>query len=133
MTGCLGSFPDTIELHVINMPEANHPVCTNGLKTTFRAGSLLMDEIVPLGGYEVLEAASPADAPAGTIVSLEAWCYGENNQELGYYRLEKPWHASTANWFINVYSSLPPDNREICLAGTEERGAAPCVFSGLLE
>lgn len=92
-----------------------------------------MDEIVPLGGYEVLEAASPADAPAGTIVSLEAWCYGENDEELGYFRLKRAWRASVANWAIFVHLPLPQNDREICLAGTEERGAVPCVSSGLLE
>lgn len=133
VTGCLGSLPDTVQLHIVNDPDPGHPVCAGGLKTTFRLGSLLMDDTAPLKDSKLLQAVRPADAPQGAIVSLEAWCYSEASEELGYFKLEKPWHASVANWFINVYSSLPPEDREICLVGTEERGAAPCVSSGLLE
>ena len=92
-----------------------------------------MNTLASLKGYEFLEEDRPADAPAGAVVTLEAWCFGKNDQELGYFKLEKPWHASVANWAIFVHSPLPPDNRETCLVGTEERGAVPCVSSGLLE
>lgn len=92
-----------------------------------------MDDTAPLRDYKLLEADRPANAPAGTVVTLEAWCYGANGEETGYLRLEKPWHASVANWAIFVHSPLPQNNRETCLVGTEERGAVPCVSSGLLE
>lgn len=86
-----------------------------------------------LGIINALMQTAPPTPRRGTTVSLEAWCYGENDEELGYFKLEKPWHASVANWAIFVHSPLPQSNRETCLVGTEERGAAPCVSSGLLE
>ena len=131
MTSCLGSLPDTIELHISNIPDSSQTVCTGGLRTTFRVGSLFMNDTAPANDYLVLEKKRPSDAPAGAIATVEVWCYGENKQEVGYFKLEKPWHVSVANWAIFVHPSL--ENRETCLVGTEERGAAPCVFSGLLE
>lgn len=92
-----------------------------------------MSQTVAPGEYELLEADRPADAPSGTTVSLEAWCYGENDEELGYFRLEKPWFGSVANEAIFVYSPAYLEERETCLTGTEERGEVPCVFSGLLK
>lgn len=77
-----------------------------------------MSHIVAFGEYELLEADRPADAPSGTTVSLEAWCYGESD-ELGYFRLEKPWFGSVANEAIFVRPPVPPEERETCLTGTE--------------
>jgi hypothetical protein len=92
-----------------------------------------MSQTVAPGEYELLEADRPADAPNGTTVSLEAWCYGERDEELGYFRLTKPWFGSVANAAIFVRPPVPSGERETCLTGTEERGEVPCVSSGLLK
>ena len=133
LAGCAKSFPDSVWMQVTNGPQPNYSNCVGGLKATFQAGSLFLDATVPISDVKNLMVARPTDAPEGTIVTLEAWCYGEDNQELGYFKLKRAWHASVANQSIFIYAPLPPDNRETCLVGAEERGAVPCVSSGLLD
>ena len=131
LTACLGGLPEVVRLQVINFPEPNQGSCDGSLQAALSVGSLFLESEASFRDVATAEAGRLADARAGTIATIEAWCYGANNQEVGYFKLEKPWHASVANWDIFVHPSL--ENRETCLVGTEERGAAPCVSSGLLE
>lgn len=134
LSACTRPLPSVVELHIANVEvsTSDQQACMGGLSVSFRAGSLVMNHTVAPNESEILKQNRPADAPNGTTVSLEAWCYGETD-ERGYFRLERPWFGSVANEAVFVRPPVPPEKRETCLTGTEERGEAPCVSSGLLK
>ena len=82
--------------------------------------------IVPLG-KDYTENKLRGSINQGDRVRAEAWCYGTAGEEIGYVVAEGvlvPSYSVTVN-YLEPYTS--------CLKGTEVRGKAPCIQSGIIK
>jgi hypothetical protein len=140
LSSCRPSFAGVIGLWVNNNSEffnyeSSHKTCQGGLKGRFEVGSLFLESpLVAAGELYEEEKERPVDAPEWAQTEAEAWCYDEAGEEIGYIRVSRRWHAAHVN---GVFFFGPPvvgaEPVIRCFDAVEERGEAPCVFSGMLE
>ena len=137
-SGCnyLPSLPDVIALKVFNQNfDGAFITCAGGLEGSFTVGSLQLQTPKVAAGeeFEVSEL-RPEDAPSGAKAVAEATCYGAQGQEIGYSRVEAPWHeAHTNGVYIHGAVTSLHTNPTACLPAIEVRGDPPCIDSSLLE
>lgn len=135
------SLPDTVHLSIHNngYPDYDDPhVCQGSLKVTLRLGSLVLQGNVPPNGADSVQtfyAKHPDDAPVGTLMTVEAWCFEADGTEKGYAKVARNWHTGAIPTVVVEVPYLPPGESfgSHCLPTQERRGLAPCIISDLLE
>ena len=110
--------------------------CTGGLKARIDVqGGGAETPVVPHrspGGvsFEML-----ASAPAGTVMTTEAWCYGEDDAEVAYARVTRS-YTDTFDAQVLVLAPSPFRKwtlRDGCLALTQRRGPLICFSAPIYE
>lgn len=116
---------------------ANFPVektlCLGGLKsnsgvvdTAVRAKSPL----VPPGESDFAQFLMPGSASNGAEIIVEAWCYGEAGEEVGYTRVTGGYRYGQPT---GIYTAAPLRNTPTspnCKEPVERRGEQMCIGSG---
>jgi hypothetical protein len=77
--------------------------------------------------YEQFDHNSKSGAP----VVFEAWCYGENDVELGYIRVDTQISSvyTSDTGYVAVFPPLEPSANFACVSATEKRGEkTPCMI-----
>jgi hypothetical protein len=136
LSGCYRAQP-TVR-HLVNNIPADKTLCLGGLRASSGAnnagaesGLVLPGEWGGNGGNALMEWQLPEGTRPGTLVTAEAWCYGEEGEEIGYtrvtgrYRYGRPASIST----YPPRSDNPPNTD--CHTPTEQRGLLICTHSSL--
>ena len=135
LVGCNIRPPFTVFLAADNTIHTDQPVtivCTGGIKTRLTVQDRTAE--TPLASpsdSQVVQFMMPGSAPARTVMTTEAWCYGADDAELAYARVSRPY---TDTKILTVAAlapfSLPLDNSN-CQEATETRGPEICIVSSM--
>ena len=116
-------------------PGDKNTYCTGGLKLRVAVGGIVAEtELAPLGDGSGTDFLMPETAPAGTEMTTEAWCYGEDDEEVAYARVTRPYsYAQILTIDAHAPSTLYPyePGVGICSMLTEQRGPPTCLVSQL--
>ncbi len=112
--------------------ESRSAVCTGGIKTRLSVqGRTVETPLAPPGDGRTVEFMMPEDAPAGTIMATEAWCYDADNAELAYVRVSRPYVDTSILGVTALAPFLPPVEKSLCQPATETRGPNICIVSSM--
>lgn len=115
---------------------ARNEVCLGGLKARveFPESGIVKESPVLVVDQEYSSERFLHGSREGGSVILEAWCYDENNVEVGYIKFVSVTKSSpiteTGSFFVAppLEASAPDSSRMICIAPTEKRGEKlPCA------
>jgi hypothetical protein len=91
---------------------------------------------VPLGESASVGFLMPESAPPGSVMTTEAWCYGESGEEVAYARLARPYRRPNIPIVhVTAPNSTHPFEFDAssCLELTEQRGLIICMTSELYQ
>ena len=115
-----------------NTLESRSAVCLGGIKTRLSVqGRTVETELAPPGDSRGAQFMMPESAPAGTVMTTEAWCYDANDTELAYVRVSRP-YTSTRILTVDAQAPFsPPISDPLCQPATETRGPEICIESSM--
>lgn len=140
LVGCNLGPPFTIFVSATNWADGQREgnedtYCTGGIKArVVVAGTSAETPLVPLGKSAGSDFLMPESAPEGTVMTTEAWCYGEDSEEVAYARVTRPYvYANILTIAAYAPSPLHPYElgRSGCTKPTEQRGPLICLASDL--
>lgn len=94
LAGCNIRPPFVVSVGAVNSnvsTESRDVVCTGGFKTRLSVQDRAVETLLaPAGEGRGAQFTMPEGAPAGTVMTTEAWCYVDDNAELAYARVSRP-------------------------------------------
>lgn len=112
--------------NTVNNSPAEKTLCLGGLKSTSGIEGIRAESpLVSPGESDFAQFLMPASASNGTEITVEAWCYGENGEEVGYTRVTGGYrYGQPASIF-----TAPPllDTPTSCKEPVEQRGEPICI------
>lgn len=131
LSGCqLTTLGSTVGYQVSHDVPFDSDLCVGGLKGKLSSGELVMFEspVVPLGErYDVDKERGKIDK--GDSVLAEAWCYGTEDEELGYIAAEG---ILVPSYGVGV-AYYEPHDTSYCLTGKTNGDIIPCIISSIIE
>ena len=133
LAGCNIRPPFTVFVGADNSKHTDQPlipVCTGGIKTRLTVQDRTAE--TPLASpsdSQVVQFIMPESAPAGTVMTTEAWCYGADEAELAYARVSRPYTDTKILTVAALAPFSPPLDNSSCQPATETRGLEICIVS----
>ena len=114
-----------VGINVINDPPSKS-LCKEGLKARGSyAGTNVETNIILPPGNEQTDFLTPEKV--GTVITLEAWCYGATSEEVGHTKVVGAYRGGP---LISIVVTPPKQGEPLpvdCNVPTEQRGAEICI------
>ena len=89
--------------------------------------------LAPPEDARIVQFTMPENAPAGTMMTTEAWCFDVDNTELAYKRVSRP-YIDTSILIVDALAPFsPPIDYGTCQPATETRGPEICIQSSMYD
>lgn len=137
VTSCNIRPPFVVSVGAVNSntsPEPRNVVCTGGVRTRVTVQDRTVETaLAPPEDSRTVQFTMPENAPAGTTMKTEAWCYGADNAELAYVRVSRPYIDTKLLTVDALAPFSPPIAYGTCQPATETRGPEICIQSSMYD